>query len=94
MTVKELLEEYNLEIDDVRWYLSEVLTERLLSMQNSPQEITKMIWSGALSDELYDMEERYLRTLQDQLNEKTLDENHLRDTLSEMEMIRRRRHGY
>ncbi|MDC7233730.1 MAG: hypothetical protein PQJ58_10895 [Spirochaetales bacterium] len=94
MNVKSLLEEYSLEIDDVRWYLSQVLTERLGSLQNNPDELARFIWSGALSDELYDMEERYLKTLQDQLDEKTLDENHLRDTLSEMESYRRRRLGF
>ena len=94
MNVKALLKEYNLEIDDVRWYLSEVMSQRLSSMQQKPEDLIRFIWSGEMSDELYDMEERYLQTMQDQLDEKTLDEAHLRDTLSEMESSRRRRQGY
>lgn len=94
MNVKALLKEYNLEIDDVRWYLSEVMCQRLSSMQENPDEITRFIWSGEMSDELYNMEESFLQTLQDQLDEKTLDEAHLRDTLSEMEASRRRRQGF
>jgi len=94
MSIQELLKEYGLEIDDVRWYLSRVMTERLLSYQSSPADLTKCIWSGELNDELYNMEERYLKTLQDQKDEGTLDESHIRDIMSEMEMARRRRFGY
>lgn len=94
MNIKSLLEEYSLEIDDVRWYLCQILTERLTSLQNNPDELTKFIWTGELADELYDMEEKYLKTLQDQIDETTLDESHLRDILSEMETSRRLRFGY
>jgi hypothetical protein len=94
MNVKSLLDEYSLEIDDVRWHLSLVHTEKLSAMHHTPDEITKLIWSGELGDELYNMEEKYLKTLQDQIDEKTLDESHLRDILSEMEIARRRRFGY
>ena len=93
MNVKNLLEEYSLEIDDVRWYLSRILTEGLLSMHNKPDDMARFIWSGQLSDELYDMEERFLKTLQDQTDENTLDESHLRDVLSAMETARRGRLG-
>lgn len=94
MNVKILLEEYSLEIDDVRWYLSQVLTERLNALYHNPDELQRFIWSGELSDELYDMEEKYLKTLQDQIDEDTLDESHLRDILSEMDIARRKRFGY
>ncbi len=94
MNIKLLLEEYNLELDDVRWYLSEVMTQRISSMYHSPEELIRFIWSGELSDELYNMEERYLQDLQIQIDENTLDESHLRDTLSEMEASRRRRQGF
>ncbi len=94
MNIKSLLTEYSLEIDDVRWYLSRVLTERIQSMAEKPEELTRFIWSSALSDELYNMEERFLKTLQDQIDEKTLDESHLRDMLADMETARRRRLGF
>ncbi len=94
MNVKQLLEEYNLDIDDLRWHLAGELAERLLSHIRKPDELTRFIWSGALSDALYDMEESWIRQTQTQLDEKTLDEAHLRDRLSEMEISRRRRKGY
>jgi serine/threonine protein kinase len=94
LTIKQLLKEYNLEIDDVRWYLSEIMTLRLLSHKEIPLNLTKFIWSGELNDELYNMEERYLKEMQDQMDEKTLDESHVRDTLNEIETSRRKRLGY
>ena len=94
MTIQELLKEYDLEIDDVRWYLSKVLAQRLLSYQEDQEELVRFIWGGRLNDDLYNMEERYLKDLQDQINEKTLDESHVRDILNEMESFRRQRRGY
>lgn len=94
LTIQKLLNEYGLEIDDIRWYLSDVMTFRLLSHVPTPSDLTKFIWSGQLSDELYNMEERYLTELQDQMDEKTLDESHVRDILKDMEIARRKRHGF
>ena len=94
MNIKVLLEEYNLEIDDVRWYLSKLMTLRILSHIDDPDELTKYIWSGEMSDELYNMEEQYLQKLQDQMDENTLDESHVRDILKDMEGDRRKRLGY
>ncbi len=94
MNIQELLKEYNLEIDDVRWYLSNIMTERLLSNSNNPDEIIRYIWSGELNDELYNMEERYIQQLQDQKDENTLDESHIRDIMNDMDMMRRKRYGY
>lgn len=94
MTIQKLLEEYGLEIDDVRWYLSHIMAERLLSYQENPEDLIRLIWSGTLNDDLYNMEERHLKELQDQKDEKTLDESNIRDILNEMETLRRKRHGY
>ena len=94
MSIMELLKEYGLEIDDVRWYLSKIMAQRLLSYNGSPGELIKFIWSGELNDQLYNMEERYLQELQDQIDENTLDESHVRDMLSEMDAERRKRLGY
>jgi hypothetical protein len=96
MRVVELLDEYDLTIDDVRWYLSVVLAERLLMYEDKPEELAHFVWSGRLADELYDMEERYLASLQDQLDRELTDEPHVREILAEMEAAktkRRRRSG-
>jgi hypothetical protein len=86
MTIQELLDEYNLATDDIRWSLSLRITESILhKLENrNPEELTGYIWSGELGDNLYDMEERWIRDRGDRLNRAILDEGHLRDELSQM----------
>ena len=52
-----MLEEYNLELDDVRWYCAALLAERLLSYKDNKKDLIRFIWSGELEGELYNMEE-------------------------------------
>ena len=61
--IRELMHEYDLEIDDVRWYLAAMQAERLLSYRENKRELIRLIWSGSLEGELYDMEERFLGEL-------------------------------
>ena len=91
MSVTRLLEEYDLSLDDVRWYLSSRVAESLLSQREQPQEIVQRIWSGALGDELYDMEERFLHRLQDELDRDLIDEQIIRDHLDRARMLKMRR---
>lgn len=79
MSVTRIQEEYDLSLDDLRWYLSTLITESLLSQRESPEEITRRIWSGALESQLYDMEERFLRDLQDELDRGLIDEQKVRE---------------
>jgi len=81
MTVTSLLEEYNLSIDDVRWYLCRGLAESLLAHRDDPVALAKRIWSGNLEAEIYDMEERYLTRMSDELARGITDEQALRDQL-------------
>ena len=71
MDVNEILREYDLTLDDVRWYLATLLTQRLLKYREKMPELTTYIWSGQLEDDLYNMEEEYLVQLQSQLNSGT-----------------------
>lgn len=89
--VKELMQEYNFEIDDIRWYLSSVFTERLLTYKDNRTDLTRFIWSGALEKELYNMEEVFLADLDDQFNRGLLDEAHLRDVFSEIDASKEKR---
>ncbi len=79
VSVTRIQDEYDLSLDDVRWYLSTLVTESLLSQRESPQEITRRIWSGALESQLYNMEERFLRDLQDELDRGLIDEQKVRE---------------
>lgn len=93
MTITELMKEYSLEIDDIRWYLSIIEAERLLSFPKDKKELIRYIWSGELADNLYNMEEKYLTTLQDQMDRNITDESDIRDFFKDAELasIKRKR---
>lgn len=94
MTVQRLLDEYGIETDDVRYYLAKETTARLLGYHDSPEELTELIRSGRLGDDLYEMEERYLRQLEEDLTSGRADEARVRTTLEEIraaKITRRRR---
>ncbi|ORC32858.1 hypothetical protein B4O97_15505 [Marispirochaeta aestuarii] len=92
VNIRDLLKEYDLEIDDLRWYLSIQMTERLLTYREEPLLLTELIWRGTLGDELYDMEERYLRESQEQMDRGVLDETRVREQLNQALRARRLRH--
>ena len=91
MTVSQLLAEYDLSLDDIRWYLAHQLTESILSQREAPSEITRRIWSGSLESELYRMDERFLARLQDEMDRRLTDEPQVRDTLERARMLKMRR---
>jgi len=90
MTIHELLDEYNLATDDIRWSLSLKASESIIHTLETggPEDLTREIWSGETGDRLYDMEERWIRDRGDRLNRAILDEGHLRDELSQMVLDR------
>ena len=86
------MQEYDLQIDDVRWYLSTLQAERLLTYRESKRELARLIWSGSLEGELYDMEERYLEELQSRLDRGSQDEIQVRGILKEIAANREKRY--
>ena len=92
MKIKELVQEYDLEIDDIRWYLATLQAERLLSYREKKRELIRLIWSGSLEGELYDMEERFLGELQDLLEQGSRDEIQVRAILKEIVSSREKRY--
>lgn len=74
MRIQELLDEHNLAIDDVRWYLAREQADRLLSYKDHPDELAHLMWSGELESDLYEMEERFLADLQEKLDRGQTDE--------------------
>jgi hypothetical protein len=92
VTIRELLQEYDLEIDDIRWYLSTLQAERLLSYREKKRELIRLIWSGSLEGELYDMEERFLGELQNHLDQGSRDEIQVRAIFKEIAANRENRY--
>jgi hypothetical protein len=91
MTIESLMEEHDLVLDDIRWYLASRIANTLLSQSEHPEEITRRVWSGALEGELYNMEERFLERLQDELERGLLDEQAAREHFSSARMLKMRR---
>ena len=90
--ISELMLEYDLEIDDVRWYLAALEAQRLLSYRENPRELIRLIWSGSLEGDLYDMEERFLGELQSRLDRGSRDEVQVRSILKEVAATREQRY--
>jgi hypothetical protein len=86
-----MLEEYNLELDDVRWYCAALLAERLLSYKDKKKDLIRFIWSGELEGELYNMEEQFVEDLQDEMERNLQDEPHIRAYLNEIGAARDKR---
>ena len=91
MSLDALLEEHDLVLDDIRWYLASRLTESLLSQAEHPDEIVRRIWSGSLEAELYNMEERFLEDLADEIERGLVDEQVAREHFSTARMLKMRR---
>lgn len=84
VTMQELLEEYGFEIDDIRWYLAVLTADRMFTYRDRPEELARLIWSGGLEKDLYNMEERFLERLQTDLDRNHTDEAHVRQILAEV----------
>ena len=89
--VENLMKEYSLEIDDIRWYVSYQKTVSILSYKDTPLEITSKIWSGKLEADLYNMEEKYLENIDSQLERGLVDEAWVREQFAEASELRCRR---
>lgn len=91
MNITELLNEYDLTTNDVRWYLSKKLAYTLLEYRNDLMGLTKLIESGELEADLYNMEEKYLEETQDLLNREKIDEVNIREELNEALLLKKNR---
>ena len=89
--IRELLDEFDLDLSDIRWFLSLQMSERLLTYTEQPTDLALLVWRGTLEADLYDMEERFLAESQDQLDRGLMDEAHIREKLSAALAARRLR---
>jgi len=91
LSLVELLKEYDLEVDDIRWYKSFLTAQELLSYVEEHDELVQLIWSGKLSDRLHNMEEAYIEELQDHLNRDIIDEAGIREILADAYALKNKR---
>ena len=89
--IKDLLLEYSLNIDDIRWLLSVRLTEKILSLRETPLDLTRLIWSGKLESDLYNMEESLISEIESELDRDIIDEVWVREQFAEASELKCRR---
>jgi hypothetical protein len=89
--ISDLLKEYSLKVDDIRWMIANRITESILSSKESPEEITKLLWSGKLEADMYNMEEKYIDGIISQLERGLVDEAWVREQLAEASELRCKR---
>ncbi len=94
MTIQSLLREYDLELEDVRWYLCSLLVDRFFTYKDNKRELIRFVWSGELESELYNMEERFLAKRQEDYDRNIEDEAHIRSLLAEIAGAKRKRYSH
>ena len=82
VTIEQLMDEYGLSMNDIRWYLCSQITYGILELTKTPDEITAYFWSGKLEVDLYNIEERYIADLQEELEKSIKTEAEIRDIFS------------
>ncbi|MFP4444326.1 MAG: hypothetical protein ACLFST_14490 [Spirochaetia bacterium] len=91
MTVKEIFTARGITTDDIRWYCAAVTAKRLLTYQEKEEELTRLVWSGKLEDDLYNMEENFVDDLEEKFESGKIDEPRINLTASEIEAAKRKR---
>lgn len=92
MNIQELIAEYGIETDDIRWYLSSQKSYELLQFINHKDDLTEYINSGRLEEELYNMEESYVLDLQDLADRGKIDEVNVREEFNNIIVLKKRRY--
>ncbi len=91
MTVRMLLDEYDLDITDIRWYLSAKEVERVLTYKDKPEELIQQYFTGEISAKLYNWDETYLDELQSGMDRNLIDETLVRESFQEALMLKKER---
>lgn len=91
MIIKDLMKEYSIELNDVRWYLANNLAFSINEMVEEQDELLKYIESGKLEVDLYNMEENYIVELQDLSDRNKIDEVNIREIFSNIVILKRKR---
>lgn len=91
MKIYELMKEYKIEMDDVRWFLSLQKARDLATKALDPVDLVVYVHSKELEADLYDMEQRYLDEVQSQWDLKRFDEADVREVLYRINREKNRR---
>ncbi len=91
MTINDLMKEYSIELNDVRWFLANNLAFSIIEMANEQEELSIYIESGKLEVDLYNMEENYLAELQDLSDRNKMDDVNVREIFNNIVMLKRKR---
>ena len=86
-----MMDEYDLTIDDIRYYRAFQLAERLLAHREQPHAFARLLWSGEVESELYNMADRFIEEKREELRRNFTDEAHFRELLREVVQIKRER---
>lgn len=82
MTVEQLMDEYGLSMNDIRWYLCSQITFGILELTKTPDDITSYLWSGKLEADLYNIEEKFIAALKEEMEKEIKTEAEIRDIFS------------
>ena len=91
MTVEEIMDEYDLSIDDLRYYLSYELAESLLTYEEDPHGLARYLWSGELESRLYNIADRFIDEKKEELQRGLIDEARLRERFREAVRVKQGR---
>ncbi|MGL1891940.1 MAG: hypothetical protein OCD02_09955 [Spirochaetaceae bacterium] len=91
MNIKQLMEEYSIESNDVRWYLCNNLAFSLLDYQNDQDGLTKHLESGQLEVDMYNLEDKYIDDLQDLTDRNKIDDVNIRETFNKIAILKSKR---
>lgn len=91
MIISDLMKEYSIEINDIRWFLANNLTLTILELAKEQNKLSIYIESGKLEVDLYNMEDNYLEELQDLSDRNKIDDVNVREIFNSIVMLKRKR---
>ncbi len=91
ITVRELLQEYDLDIADIRWILSVQEVERVFTYKNHREDLIQQYFTGEISSMLYNWDERYIEELQQDMERGLTDETRVREVFQKALLLKKER---
>lgn len=91
MNIYDLMKEYTIELNDVRWFLAKNLAYTLTELSRNQDYLTDYIASGELDEELYNMEENYIDELQNLMERNQIDIVNIRETFNSILILKEKR---
>ncbi|WP_028973605.1 hypothetical protein [Spirochaeta cellobiosiphila] len=90
--IRELIEEFEITIDDIRWYLSHNMMTKIKEyITSDPYLLVEYISKGRLEIDLYDMVDKFQVELEEDYQKGYLDESYIRDIFQEILQLKSKR---